>query len=63
MEKALAERGVTVVSPRKLTQLLSLARTVADLEDSSKVQAAHITKTVSISGLDQGILEGAQRQH
>lgn len=61
MEKALADRGITALSPRKLTQLLSLARTVADLEDSMKVQAPHITKTIAISGLDQGILDGIKR--
>lgn len=48
-----------VVSPRKLTQLLALARSVADLEDSSKVCQSHIHKTIAISGLDQGLLDGA----
>lgn len=61
MEKALADRGISVVSPRKLTQLLSLARTVADIEDSAKVQTNHIIKAIAISGFDQGILEGAKR--
>lgn len=59
MEKTLVAHGVSVLSPRKLTQLLALSRTVADLEDSPRVTKAHIEKTISISGLDQGILDRA----
>ncbi len=62
MEKALEGRRVSVVSLRKLTQLLALARTVADLEDSTRVKHEHIVKTIAISGLDQGILDQARRQ-
>lgn len=57
MERALAAHGASVGSMRKLTQLLTLARTVADLEGADNVTATHIEKTISISGLDQGILE------
>lgn len=59
LEKALVAHGISVLSPRKLTQLLALTRTVADLDDSSRVTRAHIEKTISISGLDQGILDRA----
>lgn len=59
MEKALAIRGVKGISLRKLTQLLALARTVADLEDSPHVKKEHILKTITISGLNEGVLESA----
>lgn len=59
MEKALAIGGVKNISPRKLTQLLALARTVADLEDSPRVTTQHILKTISISGLNEGLLDSA----
>lgn len=57
MENALSAHGAAVRSMRKLTQLLTLARTVADLEGAANVTAEHIEKTISISGLDQGILD------
>ena len=59
MEKALTSCGVKRVSPRKLTQLLALARTVADLEDSPRVTPEHIKKTITISGLNEGLLDSA----
>jgi magnesium chelatase family protein len=59
LDQSLAKRGVVVGSLRKRTQLLALCRTVADLEDSSRVTADHVEKTVLISGLAQGMLDRA----
>jgi len=56
MEISLERSGAKHISLRKLTQLLSLVRTVADLENSPHVTSEHVSKTISISGLDQGII-------
>jgi len=48
---------IDVQSFRKRDQLLSLARTVADLEDSGQVTLSHVRKAVTVSGLQQGLLE------
>jgi predicted ATPase with chaperone activity len=50
------ECGLDVQSFRKRDQLLSLARTVADLEDSAQVGHSDIRKAVTVSGLQQGLL-------
>jgi magnesium chelatase family protein len=47
---------IDVQSFRKRDQLLCLARTVADLEDSPQVDLSHIKKAVTVSGLQQGLL-------
>jgi magnesium chelatase family protein len=48
---------IEVQSLRKRDQLLSIARTIADLEGKRSVGAGHLEKAVIVSGLQQGLLD------
>lgn len=50
------ECKIEIQSFRKRDQVLSLARTVADLENSPQVTISHLRKAVTVSGLQEGLL-------
>lgn len=57
MEDILAnEFGIRQDSFRKRDQLLSVARTIADLESSAGVETAHLRQAIEISGLPQRMM-------
>jgi magnesium chelatase family protein len=57
LERRIRELKVRVDSLRKSFQLLVLSRTIADLEDSDRVLSEHVSKAISIAGLQQGVLQ------